>query len=143
MKHEWKALAVAVSVSAVSLFSMSVFAHVLQDNARANSHELPASESLLLLKPAPGPEALAAGRKLFLNSCAHCHGIDASGDEGPDLHDLQMSDRHIVNVIKTGFKGEMPSFAKKHSAAEIAQILAYVRSLKNDSTSADAGPSAQ
>jgi mono/diheme cytochrome c family protein len=81
---------------------------------------------------------VAVGRKLFLNSCAHCHGVDASGDEGPDLHDLQMSDRHIVNVIKNGFKGEMPSFAKKHSDAEIAEILAYVRSLKNESPPADA-----
>jgi len=137
MNHEWKALGVAVSVSAVSLFSMLAFAHVLQDNARATSHEKASVESWQWWKPAPAPEAIAAGGKLFLNSCAHCHGADARGDEGPDLHDLQMSDHHIINVIKTGFKGEMPSFAKKHSDAEIAKLLAYLRSLKNVSPTAD------
>jgi cytochrome c peroxidase len=32
------------------------------------------------------------GRKLFLKNCAHCHGADASGDEGPDLHRLDWTD---------------------------------------------------
>jgi mono/diheme cytochrome c family protein len=27
-----------------------------------------------------------SGRTLFLKNCAHCHGADAHGDEGPDLH---------------------------------------------------------
>jgi mono/diheme cytochrome c family protein len=137
MHREWKALVVAVGVSAASLAGMSVFAQVLRNNARATSHEQPPDASWQLWKPAPTPETIAEGGKLFLNSCAHCHGADARGDEGPDLHDLQMSDRHIVNVIKKGIKGEMPAFAKKHSDAEIAELLAYVRSLKNDPTTAD------
>jgi len=132
MRREMKALVVAMCVSATSLAGMLVFAQVLRHNARATSHEQPPEASWQLWKPAPTPEAIAAGGRLFLNSCAHCHGADARGDEGPDLHDLQMSDRHIVNVIKKGIKGEMPSFAKKHSDAEIAELLAYVRSLKND-----------
>jgi mono/diheme cytochrome c family protein len=137
MHREIKALAVAVGVSAACLAGMSGFAQVLRNKARAISHAQPAEESWQLWKPVAAPEAIATGGKLFLNSCAHCHGADARGDEGPDLHDLQMSDRHIVNVIKKGIKGEMPSFAKKHTDAEIAELLAYVRSLKNDPSPGD------
>ena len=140
MNREIKALGAAVCVSAASLSGMLVFAQVVRNKARATSHEQPADESWQLWKPEPTPDVIAKGGKLFLNSCAHCHGADARGDEGPDLHDLQMSDRHIVNVIKKGIKGEMPSFDKKHSDAEIAELLAYVRSLKDDSTPANDPP---
>jgi mono/diheme cytochrome c family protein len=82
------------------------------------------------VRPNPTPDVeIKKGRTLFLNSCAHCHGEDAHGDEGPDLHELEISDRRIVNVIKHGIKGEMPSFAKKHPDEEIALLLAYLRSL--------------
>src|SRR4051812_12792537 len=42
------------------------------------------------------------GRHLFLMNCAHCHGTDARGDEGPDLHDLHKSDGRIRSVITGG-----------------------------------------
>ena len=62
----------------------------------------------------PSSPALAArGRALFLLSCAHCHGADAAGDEGPDLHNIEASDRYISNMIARGIKGEMPSFRKE------------------------------
>ena len=75
------------------------------------------------------PPPASGLRALFLNSCAHCHGADARGDEGPDLHDLQVSDRYIANTIRRGIKGEMPPFARKHNGADISALLAYVRSL--------------
>ncbi|HVW21200.1 MAG TPA: cytochrome c, partial [Opitutaceae bacterium] len=72
----------------------------------------------------------AQGRALYFKSCAHCHGTDMSGEEGPDLHGLEISDRRIATVIQRGIKGEMPSFARKHSAAEVAALVAFVRSLQ-------------
>src|SRR5215469_18536034 len=45
---------------------------------------------------------VAAGRKLFLRNCAHCHGADASGDEGPDLHNLDWTDQKITTRIRNG-----------------------------------------
>jgi mono/diheme cytochrome c family protein len=71
----------------------------------------------------------AEGRHLFLMNCAHCHGDDARGDEGPDLHDLHKSDARIHQVITSGIKGEMPSFAKKLGEPEIRQLTAYLRTL--------------
>jgi mono/diheme cytochrome c family protein len=71
------------------------------------------------------------GRHLFLMNCAHCHGDDARGDEGPDLHDVHKSDARIHQVITAGIKGEMPSFAKKLGEPEIRQLTAYLRTLKS------------
>ena len=39
------------------------------------------------LKPL-AQETISKGRSLFLKNCAHCHADDATGDEGPDLHQL-------------------------------------------------------
>jgi len=72
---------------------------------------------------------ISQGRALFLSSCAHCHGADATGDEGPDLHDVEVSDRYISNIITHGIKGEMPSFKKKLVRDDIVRLTAYVRSL--------------
>ena len=72
----------------------------------------------------------AQGRRLFAMNCAHCHGDDARGDEGPDLHDLHKSDARIRQVITAGIKGEMPSFAKKLGDEDIRALTVYLRSLK-------------
>ena len=85
-------------------------------------------------KPSSGiavsPELLAQGSGFFAQSCADCHGDDAHGDEGPDLHGLAISNARIAAQIKNGTKGEMPSFAKKYHDPEIAALVAYVRSLR-------------
>lgn len=71
------------------------------------------------------------GKHLFLMNCAHCHGDDARGDEGPDLHDLHKSDMRIHQVITSGIKGEMPSFARKLNDADIRALTAYLRILQS------------
>jgi len=70
------------------------------------------------------------GRTLFLRNCAHCHGADAHGDEGPDLHDLGLSDDWIANRIRKGKAGQMTAFAGKLQPAEIDALVGYVESLK-------------
>jgi mono/diheme cytochrome c family protein len=93
------------------------------------SHQQPTPE-IWFESPTPtSPALVAAGRARFLDSCAHCHGADATGDEGPDLHNVEVSDRYISNIITHGIKGEMPSFSKKLGRAEIVSLTAYVRSL--------------
>ena len=71
-----------------------------------------------------------AGRTLFLKNCAHCHGADASGDEGPDLHKLDLSDEWIANRIRKGKAGQMTAFAGKLKPSEIDALAAYVQTLK-------------
>ena len=71
------------------------------------------------------------GYSLFDHSCAPCHGDDARGDEGPSLYNLAKSDARIATIIKGGVKGEMPSFAKKFSDADVQALTAYLRTLKD------------
>jgi mono/diheme cytochrome c family protein len=77
----------------------------------------------------PSPILAQAGQHLFLMNCAHCHGDDARGDEGPDLHGLHKSDARIHEVITSGIKGEMPSFARKLNDSDIRALTAYLRTL--------------
>ena len=83
-------------------------------------------------KPLSESDALVVkGRSFFLQSCAHCHGRDADGGEdAPSLLKLQISAAHMTLVIQSGIKGEMPSFAKKYSDADVEKIVAYLKTLK-------------
>jgi mono/diheme cytochrome c family protein len=90
--------------------------------------------------PAPQPAAAPAtgsaerGRKLFVQSCTHCHGDDGHGDgedgDGPDLSRIHISDTKIGNVIRSGIAGEMPAFSKKYDAADISDLTAYLHTLR-------------
>jgi mono/diheme cytochrome c family protein len=80
------------------------------------------------------PVSAEHGRRLFVQSCAHCHGDDASGTgedgDGPDLFRLRIGNARIAAVIRTGIPDEMPSFARKHGAADISDLTAYLRTLR-------------
>ena len=122
-----RALGISAAAGAAALLAAAALAAALRHEAAAHSHELPP-----YVAPAARvtPEVLAArGKKLYFGNCAHCHGADATGDEGPDLHDLWVSDRRIATVVKRGIKGEMPTFGKKLNDSDIAALIAYVRTL--------------
>ena len=75
-------------------------------------------------------EKITRGHGLFDRNCAHCHGDDARGDEGPSLYNLTLSDARIAKRIKEGVKGEMPKFGSKLNDADIEALTAYLRTLK-------------
>ena len=77
------------------------------------------------------PEMVAKGHEYYDMSCSHCHGDDASGDDdGPDLHDLRISNARISVAIKKGIKDQMPTFAKKYNDAQIKALVSYLRTLR-------------
>jgi len=76
------------------------------------------------------PELLAQGREFFGQSCSHCHADDATGDEGPNLHHLSISNARMATTIRKGIKGQMPTFAKKYDDRQIAALITYLRSLR-------------
>ena len=76
------------------------------------------------------PELAAQGHEFFETSCSECHGDDAHGDEGPDLHNLAISNARIAATIKMGIKGEMPTFAKKYDDRQVAALVSYLRTLR-------------
>ncbi len=66
-----------------------------------------------------------AGRLVFSQTCAFCHGADGTGGhEGPTLGNAD--DRAFVSVLVRGGRNEMPAFGNLLSAQEIADVAAYV-----------------
>ena len=126
---ERQALFIAIATSGVTVVATFGFAWAMR--AAVASMRLPSiPPSAQATTVTQNMTAAAAqGRHLFLMNCAHCHGDDARGDEGPDLHDLHKSDERIHQLITAGVKGEMPSFAKKLNDSDIRALTAYLRTL--------------
>ena len=97
--------------------------------------------------PPPSPEQIAAGQKVFLGTCATCHGKDANGLPrlGKGLHYNEFvkskSDEEMIAFIKVGRpaadplnttgvdmppKGGNPALTDQN----IADVIAFVRSLQ-------------
>lgn len=83
--------------------------------------------------PAIGdPKAIAAGAKLYMRSCAGCHGPDGSGGRGPNLvrrplwHPL--TDEKIFSLIREGLPGaDMPP--TNLSGDETWNLVAFLHAL--------------
>jgi mono/diheme cytochrome c family protein len=126
---EGKAFLAAICASGTAVITMFGFASVIRHGPSSISIPTLATSAQAAMKP-PGITGDAVqGRHLFLMNCAHCHGDDAHGDEGPDLHNLHRSDARIHEVITAGIKGEMPSFGKKLGDPDVRQLIAYLRTL--------------
>lgn len=77
-------------------------------------------------------EDVAAGRQIFLNSCAGCHGLMGEGGRGPNLVSgravSRSTDEVLFNSIKFGLAGtDMPPTNLPDD--KLWQVLAYVRAL--------------
>lgn len=77
----------------------------------------------------------ASPRSLYVQNCARCHGSDGKAQtslgkklEADDLTTSTASKDKIIRTVTNG-RGDMPSFKRKLSKAQIASIAGYVRSL--------------
>jgi mono/diheme cytochrome c family protein len=123
MNLEVKALIAALLISGTVVGAVLGSAQFVRSN-----NAIPSGKSAVAGAVSKEPK-VAAGAKLFALNCAHCHGIDASGDEGPDLHKVTKTDERIKSTILNGVKGEMPAFGKKLTADDAATLVAFIRSL--------------
>ena len=97
--------------------------------------------------------SVAAGRSLYLQNCASCHGAsgegapnwskpDANGELPPPPHDAsghtwRHSDADLQAMIEKGWRDPfnkttrltMPAFASVLSRAEIADVIGYLKTL--------------
>lgn len=86
---------------------------------------------------AQSPEALASGRRIFLQNCAVCHGSDAAGTPGsyPNLTDSDWlwggDAKTIVQTITNGRIGNMPpgGALADPSEANLVAVANYVHEL--------------
>ena len=80
-------------------------------------------------------KAMAIGERLFMNTCAQCHGSDAHGSRGfPNLTDKDWlgtgTPEYIVETITNGRQGMMPPMAAAvGSADDVKNVANYVLSL--------------
>ena len=84
--------------------------------------------------PPPPADPSATGAQLFASTCGFCHqnGGRAPG-RGPKLAGTERPDEFIVNRIRLGKEGAMPAYGRAFSDAQIRSLVAYIRSLKDDS----------
>lgn len=78
------------------------------------------------------------GRQVFVNQCAQCHGMDGKGGNRPGIGMVptltdpawhaRTPDDKLASTIAHG-KGRMPPFMQKLSKAELAGVIAYLRTL--------------
>src|SRR6202043_113061 len=123
MNIEVKALIAALLISGTVVGSFLGTARILQSNTSKPSGESAAQSSGI-----KDPK-VAAGAKLFALNCAHCHGIDATGDEGPDLHKVTKPDARIKFSIRNVVEGEKRAFGKKLTQDDVATLVVFIRSL--------------
>ena len=83
------------------------------------------------------PDAVAAGRRVFVEHCAHCHGEDAEGTKKrPSLRTSRVqqeaSDGDLHWLLKNGSMGYgMPTWGKLGDP-QIWQVVTYLKSLHVD-----------
>ena len=80
------------------------------------------------------PAALSAGRNLFVNNCATCHGSDARGARGyPNLADSEWqwgsAPEQIIATLTNGRTGVMPGFGQSFDDETVDLLVDYVQAL--------------
>jgi PQQ-dependent dehydrogenase (methanol/ethanol family) len=78
------------------------------------------------------PDAIFAGKKLYLEGCSGCHGPTAEGGRGPNLAQGDQirgaTNRQLVSVLTEGVKGsDMPPSGLPSD--KVWQLIAYLRNL--------------
>jgi mono/diheme cytochrome c family protein len=88
----------------------------------------------------------AAGRDLFTNACARCHGAEGSGglplfDGGPSPRNFrdhafqrERTDEQLKLTIVNGKGTSMPPFGTTFSDAQLVSLVAHVRSFDTGKT---------
>ncbi|AMV72711.1 hypothetical protein JCM30471_12270 [Desulfuromonas carbonis] len=93
------------------------------------------SAAAVAAKPAEQSQAdqVAAGKELFAQHCAACHGAAATGGIGPDLTAKTLkfgrTTADIETSISGGRPGGMPAFGNQLSKDQIASLTAFIESL--------------
>jgi cytochrome c oxidase cbb3-type subunit 3 len=83
---------------------------------------------------ASNPDALSAGRNLFVNHCAQCHGSDARGARGfPNLTDAEWQyggePEQILTTLTNGRTGVMPPLGAALGEENTELVIEYILSL--------------
>ena len=89
------------------------------------------------------PAAVAAGQRLYDQTCQSCHAPAGRGDRGPALDTGRFTrgneDGDLFHTIREGVPGtQMPPF-RRLTDQQVWQLVSYVRSLSRGGSTAAAG----
>src|SRR6478736_9419723 len=115
---ERQALLFAFTASCVSLLTTLGIAFAFGTALSGKQSQLTESRNF-------NRETVVQGRRVFIKHCVECHGFDARGDEGSDLHNLGAGDALMRQIITGGIKGEMPAYGKVLNEADVRALIAY------------------
>lgn len=117
------------------LAALALLAWTLMPNpprvAEAAAQEAPAEQAAPASQGAKTPPDLEDGKRQFDQNCSTCHGVDAGGQEAPDLHGVpdRLGDGAVQGIIRRGIPGTaMPGFATV-TDKQAEDIVAYLRTL--------------
>ncbi len=70
------------------------------------------------------------GNSIFKINCVGCHGIQARGLVGPDLHSItrRLNDKEIIKQVTGGLTPPMPSF--EIDPVSMSNLLKYLHTLE-------------
>jgi cytochrome c oxidase cbb3-type subunit III len=126
------ALAIALSTFVLGSSSIS------SARRRSRPQESPAGgQNQQAGGPPPSTGNATKGHDVFVNNCAVCHGVDATGGEGPNIQraPATLGDAAVQNIILRGVPGtEMPSFFMMLNASDVSDIISYLRQLASTAT---------
>src|SRR5690242_15958415 len=89
--------------------------------------------TLLFAATAAAAQTPEAGRQIFAQRCAGCHGSDGNGGElGPGIATRvpTRTDQELTTVVRQGFPASgMPAFANL-AEGDVAPLIQFLRTLK-------------
>jgi mono/diheme cytochrome c family protein len=71
----------------------------------------------------------AAGKTLYANNCAHCHGFGMvnAGNVIPDLREFSGDEARFVDTVTHGKNNRMPPWGDVLSPTDIRELWAYIQ----------------
>ncbi len=78
------------------------------------------------------PAEIESGKLNFQGSCGECHGVDASGGVGPNLHGVvqKRGPQGVFDIIRNGLPGTAMAPVSSLNDKRAWQVVAYLKTLK-------------
>lgn len=135
----WNGRSTRVAVQAIALgalaFGSAGVVSIARGKQRPQEHAA-ASRRQQAVAPIPAGNP-TEGRAVFVSNCALCHGVDATGGEGPNIQQTPatLGETAVRNIIMRGIPGtEMPGFFMMLNPTEVSDILSYLGQLASTAT---------
>jgi cytochrome c oxidase cbb3-type subunit III len=116
-----------------SLCELLLLAALSQSGFAAREQGPPPGSPAAPPEPSPAdkltPEDMAMGQQLYAANCASCHGVDATGQLGPNLHGVvqRRGEQGVFAIVRNGMGGMPPVMSINDQ--RVWQVIGYLRTL--------------